>query len=258
MLLKKLALSIAVVAVFVASAQAQKDAAATRALERAAEAAGFMPGELSSLSASGTFTPVGSLQAVPQALSIEVLAPDMVRWELAGPDGPVVTVVAGQSGWTRSGGKTRGLSAAEAAVRGVALFPLPALGDWVSSPRARLAPPVPDPVGGGPALTRVPVSRVPAAEGDAAALEALETISRLELLAETGTGRAAGVELLDRSARDWRVGTPLRVLFSDPVRVDGILLPSTLTGTRDGEALWRIHFDSIQVNPDLSPEDFLP
>lgn len=258
MLLRKLALSIAVVTVCVATALAQKDAAAARALERAAEAAGFAPGALSSLSAAGTYTPLGSLQRVPQSLSIQILAPDRVRWELAGPDGPVVTVAAGLSGWTRDGGKTRGLSAAEAAARGIGLFPLAALGDWVSSPRSRLGPPTPDPAGGGPALTRIPVSRVPDAAADAAALEALETISRLDLLVGTGTGRAAGVELLDRSSGDWRVGTALRILFSDPVRVDGILLPSTLTAVRQGDPVWRIHFDSIQVNPALAPEDFLP
>ncbi len=258
MLLKRMGLAMAVVAFCGMLALAQKDSAAARALERATAAAGFSPGDLSGFVAAGTFTALRAPQQVPRALTVKVLGPDRVRWELAGADGPVVTVVAGHSGWTRSGGRTRGLSAAEAATRGSALFPLPALGEWISSPRSRLGAPAPDPMGGGPALTRIPVSLVPQVEVGGEALEALETISRLELLTETGSGLVAGVEVLDRSARDWRVGTPLRVLFSDPVRVDGILLPSILTGFRGGEALWRIHFDSIQVNPDLSPEDFLP
>ncbi len=262
MLLKKLMLTVslgALVIVLGAPAWAQKDAAAAQALRKAAQAAGFALGDLTSLAATGTYLELGSLQQIPQTLSVKVLGPDRVRWELSGPDGAVVTAVDGDSGWTRSGNTVRGLSVAEAAARGIAFFPLLALDEWIASPRSRLESPRPEVAKeGGLALTRVPITSVSPVAGDGPALEARETISRFDLLTESGSGRVAAVELTDRSSGDWRLGVPLRIVFGDPARVGGVVLPRTLTGLRDGKPVWRIHFDSILVNPPLSEDDFLP
>lgn len=258
-MLKRLSFTVSVSLALAGSLLAQKDAAATQALERAAQAAGFLPGELRSLSATGTFTALNSLQQIPLALTVKVLAPDRVRWELSGPDGTTTTAVTGTSGWTRSGGATRGLSVSESVARGIALFPLLGLDDWISSPGTGLAPPVADDSGGaGPALSRVTVTRRAVGQIGDDTGEALETIARLDLLVERGSGRAAAVELIDRSGRDWRLGRLVRITFGDVVAIRGFMLPRTLVGFGDGAPAWQIHFDSIQVNPPLAEGDFQP
>lgn len=230
---------------------AQRHPAAEQALNRAEQALGLSERTLSTLVAEGVYTQINSERTVSYPFTVKFSAPDRVRCEARAQEGPTVTVITGNRGWSRTGGGPLGrLSLGQVQGRGIEFFPAALVQQWRRNPDFDL-PELAGATRAGRNLELVDaLQRGPAGQDTE---EIYQALTQKTLVLD-----GLPLSLVYRAASgDWRRGADVELVYSDFQQIEGILFPMTVTAFTESRALFTIQWTAIDLNVPILESDFL-
>ncbi len=231
----------------------ERDPAGLALLNRAAAAMGAQPGRVRSVSAQGRFIDhraPGRPGTVFRVLSDGV---GRVRWGFDFPQGLLVSVVKGNSGFVQGPGGRRAVGLSGTAGRSAEALPALALGGWISSADVRVShlDPLQD---GQRTLERVEVSRSRPGPSDRRR-RAVERASRVELSVSPESGLPEGLAYFLHPG-DWRTDVPVELRFADYRQVGQTLWPFRVEVHRAGAEAFEYVFEGVRLNVPVDEEAF--
>lgn len=233
----------------------ERDPAGVALLERAAAAMGAEPGLVRSVFAKGRLIDRRAPGRPDIAFQILGDGAGRVRWEFESTQGLAVSVVEGNSGFVQRSGTQRPVGLNAAAGRGAEALPALALGEWISSPAARVSPldPLQD---GERTLERVEVSRSLPGPLDRRR-RAVERASRLELCLSSESGLPERLVYFLHPG-DWRTDVPVELRFGDYRQAAQTLWPFRVEVHRAGALAFEYAFEEVRLNVEVDEEAFRP
>ena len=223
-------------------------------LARGAAAMGSGSGLITTIEVTGTYTfaRLDGDESYPFRFKAEGYR--NIRWEIDGPEGTVVTVIRGNSGWTRFNGRIRALPIGQIAGRRFEWLPILGLVEWLEDTSASMVDNGSE-VRGGMSLRRLTLSRIAENGIPEKAKQAIESARQAEYSFDEATGLPVRVSF-QSSSRDWRVTSTEEFQFSNFQQLGGLLIPLTITKLRGGQRTEEIQIHTLQPNVTISSEEF--
>jgi hypothetical protein len=237
------------------NAQGAKDPSAMALLTQASAALSGQAVSVKTARASGTYVRnIGGGKTAAYDVTMVAVAPDRVRWDIAGASGKTTTVILGNSGWTLTGGKRKPLAIDELAGKGLERFPLLLISAWISDAKLNVAD-MGTAVANGIGYRQIEATRAMsrAAFGNRAPI--LERSTQMDLFLDAQTGMPVWLRYYQNPVK---LGNMLAVnyLFSELKDIAGAVVPMTVTVRFDKQVLGVLRFDDVKVNVAVTPEDF--
>jgi len=237
-------------------AQNAKDPSVAGILSQAAVALGGQIETVKTVRAHGTYTRfLADGKTAIYDVQMVAAGPDRVRWDVAGAGNKTktTTVVAGNNGWIRTGGKKKPLAIDELAGKGFERFPVLLVAAWMNDAKVKLTDM------GTAADAGIQYRQLRAMRAIAQA----ETGNRAELLEQSTqidcyfdqSGLPVWIRYYENPTK---MGQTLAVdlRFSDPRNLAGVVVPMTVTISFDKQSVGVLRFDDIKVNVAVTADDF--
>lgn len=183
----------------------------------------------------------------------KILDWDSIRWEVDTPEGTRVTVIRGNSGWSKSTSGTIRLPVSQIPGKSLESFPFLAIQKWLGREDYEARDLGTESHLESVVLRRLSVGRIH--RGAGGNKEAIEEVGRCELLLDQQTYLPARVRYFEHGG-DWRIATNVDLVYSDYRMTNGIAIPFRIRRTIRNRILGEIEIISIGFQVPISTSEF--